>query len=336
MSTVKDKIRAVSEGEVLCARRSEELFDAVFSGAVSEIELSAVLTAMKVRGEAPEEIAGAARSMRKAATPLTIGKNGHIDTCGTGGDHSFSFNISSAAAIVISAAGIPVAKHGNRSVSSRSGSADFLEALRIPIGFTGEAARDYYHEHGFVFMFAPNYHPAMKYAAPVRKALSVRTIFNYLGPITNPAFPKKQMIGVFSRNFLEKYARVVAGMGYERALIYSSEDGMDEVSPSAPTLVYEIEGGRISNFTINPGEFISPEEAASLPHHCTAAENASLFMEAISSPVPTALGKFIALNAALAMYTHGKGDIARHYHRALEIVHGGAAREKVNSLRGPV
>lgn len=333
MSTVKDKIRAVSEGKILCAERTEALFDAIFGGEVSEIELSAVLTAMKVRGESAAEITGAARSMRKFATRLDVTANGHMDTCGTGGDHSFSFNVSSAAAIAMSAAGVHVTKHGNRSVTSRSGSADFLEALGIPIGLTGDGARDYYGKNSFIFMFAPNYHPAMKYAAPVRKALGMRTIFNYLGPITNPAFPKRQMIGVFNRDFLDTYSSVVAELGYERALIYSSSDGMDEVSPLAPTSVREIEGSRVNEFTIEPGEYISPEEAASLPHHCTAAENADLFMDTISSAKATALGKFIALNTALGMHTMKKGDMGRYFSEALDLVHGGAVLRKLEELR---
>ena len=334
MSTVKDKIRAIGEGETLNAENAEELFDAIFGGGVSEIELASVLTAMKVRGESPAEIAGAARSMRKVVSRLEISANGHVDTCGTGGDHSSSFNVLSAAAIVMSAAGVPVTKHGNRSVTSRSGSADFLESLGVPIGLTGDAARDYYAKHGFVFMFAPNYHPAMKYAAPVRKALGMRTIFNYLGPITNPAFPGKQMIGVFSPGILEKYASVVSELGYERALVYSSSDGMDEVSPSAATTVCDIEGRDVSRFTIEPGEYITPGEAASLPRDRTSAENAELFIETISSPAPTALGKFIALNTALGMRMAKKGDIGRYYAEALETVHGGAALRKVRELRG--
>lgn len=333
MGTVKNKIRAIGEGEVLCAERSEALFDAIFGGEVSEIELASVLTALKVRGESPAEIAGAARSMRKFVTRLDLEENSHVDTCGTGGDHSFSFNVSSAAAIVMSAAGARVTKHGNRSVTSRSGSADFLEALGIPIGLTNAEARDYFGKKGFIFMFAPNYHPAMKYAAPVRKALGMRTIFNYLGPITNPAFPKRQMIGVFSTDFLETYTSVVAELGYERALVYSSSDGMDEVSPAAATIVCEIEGARVQRTIIEPGDYITKEEAASLPHHMTSGENADLFMETISSGRPTALGKFIALNTALGMYTVKKGDMRRYFDEALEVVHGGAALRKVNELR---
>ncbi len=333
MTTVQNTIRALTDGEKLSAESSEEFFDAVFSGEASEVELAAVLAAMRVRGETSDEIAGAARSMRKAAAKFEAGQRGHIDTCGTGGDHSHSFNVSSAAALVSCAAGIPVVKHGNRSVTSKSGSADFIEALGIPISLCKEEACEYFRRHGFIFLFAPLFHPAMKYAAPVRRALAVRTIFNYLGPLTNPSFPSRQMIGVYSTEFLEKYANAAIALGYERVLIYSSQDGMDEVSPSAPTIVYEIEDGKTSVFSIHPDEFISREEAESLPRGCSATENARNFIDVISSGKETALGKFIALNSALGMYMHKKGDLKKYYRNAHEIVLEKTLLKKVEELR---
>lgn len=333
MNTVQKTIRALTDGERLSAESSEEFFDAVFNGETSEVELAAVLAAMRVRGETSDEITGAARSMRKAAAKFDAGQRDHIDTCGTGGDHSQSFNVSSAAAIVNCAAGIPVVKHGNRSVTSKSGSADFIEALGLPITLTGDNASAYFRRHGFVFLFAPLYHPAMKYAAPVRKALSVRTIFNYLGPLTNPSFPARQMIGVYSTEFLEKYACAAASLGYERVLIYSSEDGMDEVSPSARTVVYEVEGKKISSFSIDPQEFISPSEAESIPRGCSAAENVCNFIDAISAKKETPLGKFIALNSALGMYAREKGNFRDCYKKARDILLSGAVLQKVEELR---
>lgn len=333
MTTVQKTIRALADGEKLSAESSEEFFDAVFSGGTSDVELAAVLMAMRVRGETSDEITGAARSMRKAAVKFDARECDHIDTCGTGGDYSQSFNVSSAAALVNCAAGIPVVKHGNRSVTSKSGSADFFEALGLPISLTGEEACEYYKRHQFIFLFAPLYHTAMKYAAAVRKALAVRTIFNYLGPLTNPSFPSKQMIGVYSVDFLEKYANTAMALGFERVLIYSSQDGMDEVSPSAPTTVYEVENGKMSVFSIHPEEFISHNEAGSIPRGCSAAENARNFVDVISSGQETALGKFIALNSALGMYAHKKGDFREYYQNAREIILGGTLLKKVEDLR---
>ncbi len=333
MNAIKDNIRTICEGDELCAERSERLFDAVFNGEVSEVELAAVLAAMKIRGETSNEIRGAARSMRKVVTRLPLEENGHLDTCGTGGDHSHSFNLSTAAAIVMSAMGFKVAKHGNRSVTSKSGSADFLEAMGIPIHLEGGEALGYYRRHGFIFMFAPNYHPAMKYAAPVRRALGMRTIFNYLGPITNPAFPAKQMIGVFSRDFLEKYSRVVGDMGYERVLVYSSGDGMDEVSPVSPTLVLEIEGTSINRFTVEPEMFMSAADADNIPHHLDAAGNARAFMDTVESRVETPLGRLVAMNTALGMYTKEKGDFGRYYSDALGCLHDGTVLKKIGEMK---
>ncbi len=336
MTTVQKTIRALTDGEKLSAESAEEFFDAVFNGETSEVELAAVLAAMRVRGESPDEITGAARSMRKAAAKFDAGTCDHIDTCGTGGDNSHSFNVSSAAALVNCVAGIPVVKHGNRSVTSKSGSADFIEALGIPISLTGDDAREYFRRHGFVFLFAPLYHPAMKYAAPVRKALAVRTIFNFLGPLTNPSFPERQMIGVYSAEFLEKYANAAMALGYERVLIYSSKDGMDEVSPAAPTVVYEVEGDHITKLIINPEGFISPQEAERIPRGCDASGNVRNFVEAISSRKETPLGKFIALNSALGMYARKKGDFKEYYKTASEIILSGEVLKKVEELRNGV
>ena len=333
MNAIKDNIRTIFAGDELCSEKSEELFDAVFEGNVSEVELAAVLAAMKIRGESPDEIRGAAHSMRKVVTRLTLEENGHLDTCGTGGDHSHSFNLSTASAIVMSAMGYKVAKHGNRSVTSKSGSADFLEAMGIPIQLTGDDALKYYQRNGFIFMFAPNYHPAMKYAAPVRRALGMRTIFNYLGPVTNPAFPGKQMIGVFNRDFLEKYSRVVKDMGYERVLVYSSADGMDEVSPVSPTLVLEIEGKSVERFTIDPGLYISAPDAERIPNHLDAEGNARVFMDTIASRETTPLGKLVAMNTALAMYTKEKGDFRSYYSDALGCLHDGTVLNKVEEMK---
>jgi len=290
--------------------------------------------AMKIRREQPDEIIGAVRSMRKYAVNPGLEDQTVFDTCGTGGDNSYSFNISTSVAIILNAMGYSIAKHGNRSVSSKSGSADFLEALHIPINLSGENSRKYFDKTRFLFMFAPDYHPAMKNAVPVRKELGVRTIFNFLGPLTNPSSPARQMTGVYHPDILPLYARAAAELSFEKIVLYSSSNGMDEVSPLYPTHVHEIQGTSISTFTIDPSGYISQQEAHSIPVNCSAMENAELFMETISSPGHTSLGKVLALNTALALYTLGLNDsIESNFNDALDAIHGGTVNTRLAMLR---
>lgn len=321
------------EGNELSMAQSEILFDSIFDGKISEVELAAVLAAMKVRKERPQEISGAIKSMRKFAVSLPITES-VFDTCGTGGDHSHSFNISSAVAIILNAMGYSIAKHGNRSVTSKSGSADFYEALNIPVNLSGQDAVRYFNKNKFIFLFAPNYHPAMKHAAPVRKQLGVRTIFNFLGPLTNPLNPKRQMIGVFHPSFLEVYAQAALPLGYERLVLYSSANGMDEVSPLHPTTITEITGTAINSFTINPETFITKDESQLLPHNLTPQENAQVFTQTIQSTTPTPLGKLLALNAALALYVLDYSpSMENNFASALECIHSGTVAQTLLKLQ---
>lgn len=334
-SIISRSISSVFNGEKLSADESESLFMHLFSGNISEVELSGLLIAMKLRGETSEEISGAARSMRKFSNRLDLGDDAIFDTCGTGGDNSHSFNISSSVALVLSSLGVPVAKHGNRSMSSKSGSMDFYEKLGLPVNLTGDDAVNYFKKHNFVFMAAPNYHPAMKYAAPVRKKLGTRTIFNYLGPLTNPAGTRRQAIGFFSPELLPLYAETARELSFDRVLIYSSEDGMDEVSPYAPTTVYEIDSGDMKSFSIDPGQFISSDEAAQIPKGLEAEDNANIFMDMLGKGEETPLAKLIALNSAVAMYAHdSKNGVKGSYEKALNAVTDGTVKRKVMELRG--
>ncbi|HDP79934.1 MAG TPA: anthranilate phosphoribosyltransferase [Spirochaetes bacterium] len=331
---IQNCIKELHEGVTLPEDRSLELFNAIFAGEVNEVRLASILTALSVRGETSQEIVGAALSMRSFATKLPISDNGFFDTCGTGGDHSHSFNISTAVALILCSMGVPMAKHGNRSMTSKSGSADFLEALGVPIGLSGDEAAAYFRRHGFIFLYAPNYHPAMKHAVPVRRALGVRTIFNFLGPLTNPLAPKRQVVGVFHPRHLPLYARAAACLPYERILVYSADSGMDEVSPVEPTHVVDVHGGTERSFSIDPDAYITPAEAAGLPFQNSAEENAAAFMETIMSAEPTPLGKLLALNTALALYAlNGEEGFARRYGRALDLVHSGQVARKVNEMR---
>lgn len=334
---IKSYIKTITEGNRLDDKKSEELFDAIFSGSVSEVELSALLIAMKIRKETPDEIVGAAISMRKFSEKPDIKDDNLFDTCGTGGDNSHSFNISSAVAIILNTLGVPIAKHGNRSVSSKSGSADFYEALKIPLSLKGADVSKYFKRNNFIFLFAPNYHPAMKFAAPVRKALGVRTIFNMLGPLTNPTAPKRQMIGIFHPEFLPLYSEAALKLPYEKIILYSGSSGMDEVSPFEPTLVYESNGKNMKQFAIHPDQYISTDEASKLPRDLTAEENAALFLETIQTGQPTPLGKLLALNTALALYTITDGsELKENYKRALDIIHSQAVYRKLMCLQEPV
>lgn len=330
-------LNSVFNGNSISSLQSEQLFEYLFSGRMSEIELSGMLMAMKLRGEKPEEISGAAKSMRKFCSRIDLGNSDIFDTCGTGGDNSGSFNISSSVAIILSALGIPIAKHGNRSVSGKSGSTDFYESLGIPVNLTGDDAVRYFNKNEFVFMAAPNYHPAMKYAVPVRKKLAVRTIFNYLGPLTNPAGTKKQAIGFFSPDLLELYAESALALSFERCVIYSSLDGMDEVSPVADTLVYEIESGTINKFSIRPGEYISNIEAASIPAHLSPDENGLLFIETVSSGRITPLARLLSLNSALSLYAYDSRNVIHEsYAKSLNAITDGTVHRKLKELRSEI
>ncbi len=327
-------LKTIYNGETLDAEKTEELFCAIFKGQVNEIELSALLMTMKTRGETAEEITGAARSMRKFSVKPEFNSETAFDTCGTGGDNSHSFNISTAVAIILNAMGYDIAKHGNRSVSSKSGSADFLEALGIPITTTGAECKTYFGKNRFAFMFAPNYHPAMKYAVPIRKTLAVRTIFNYLGPLTNPAGTEKQIIGVFSPEILPLYSKALAELNYERVLLYSGEKGMDEVSPLNPTIIYDVRGSKIEEFRIHPEEFISADEAAQLPKNLNAAENAEVFLKMLNKKEPSPLSKTLALNTALALKVlKNNDDLKANFNETLDVIQSGQVLKKLESLK---
>lgn len=333
IKSVNTSLISLFNGGSIDSMMSERIFEHLFTGNLSEVELAGMLMAMKLRGETPDEISGAARSMRKFCKTLNLGTDLVFDTCGTGGDNSGSFNISTSTAIILSSMGVPVAKHGNRSVSGKSGSTDFLEALGIPVNLKDNDAIDYYRKHNFIYMAAPDYHPAMKFAVPVRKQLGVRTIFNYLGPLTNPAGAKRQAIGFFSHELLETYAQTAIQLDYERVILYSSYDGMDEVSPYDKTLVYEIQNGISRTFTIDPAEYISPDEADTIPSHLDPQENAALFIDTVSAGKETPLAKLLALNSALALFAYDeKTNIDDNYHLIITKIISGDVYRKLRSL----
>jgi anthranilate phosphoribosyltransferase len=231
-----------------------ECMKEIMEGRATEAQVAAFLTALRIKGETVEEITGAARIMREKAATIRA-PEGVLDTCGTGGDMAHTFNISTAAAVVTAAAGVPVAKHGNRSVSSKSGSADVLEALGVRIDLPPEKVERSLYETGFGFLFAPLFHPSMKYAVGPRKDIGIRTIFNILGPLTNPAGAKRQLLGVFADRLTDTLAEVLGSLGAEDIMVVHGEDGLDEITISDGTKVSRWKGGRVETFYITPEDF---------------------------------------------------------------------------------
>ncbi len=330
----KQVLSALFEGKSISEQDSEFIFGEIFSGNLSDIELSAMLIALKMKGETPEEISGAAKSMRKFCNKIDVDSRAVFDNCGTGGDSSGMMNISSSVSIILSSLGIPVAKHGNRSVSGKSGSTDFMEAIGIPADLKGTEAEKYFMDKDYIYMAAPNYHPAMKYAVPIRKELATRTIFNYLGPLTNPAGTKRQAIGLFSPELLDKYSQTARNLDFERVIVYSGMDGMDEVSPFEKTMACEIQNGEIRKFKIDPAGFIGTSEASAIPMHLSPQENAELFTETISSGKVTGVSKLLAMNSALALYAYDENsDLKENYERSLAAMTDGTVKSKIDSLK---
>jgi anthranilate phosphoribosyltransferase len=235
----------------LSADQTAEVLGEIMNGEVSETQIAGFLIALRTKGETVQELAGLARTMRALATHVPVDRDDLLDTAGTGGGRS-TFNVSTTAALIAAGAGCAVAKHGNRSATSRSGSADLLEALGARIDLAPEGVARCIEEAGFGFMFAPAHHQATRFVIPVRRELAVRTIFNLLGPLTNPAGARRQLIGVSDRRFLDTIAGALASLGVDRALVVASDDGLDEISASAPTSVVEVNGEEIRRFTLEP------------------------------------------------------------------------------------
>lgn len=305
-------------------------FNAILDGTVEEKEIEEALVLLADKGETEEEIAAAAKALLEHAVSLNHHFTSLLDIVGTGGDESHSFNISTAASIVCSLF-IPVAKHGNRAVSSRSGSADFLEALQIPIDLDTESAAKQLTEKNFVFLFAQKYHPAMKMVAPVRKRLARRTIFNLLGPLLNPASPSAQLIGVFSKDILKKYVRAVQALEIPNAIVVSSKDGLDEVSISDITYCMHKINGSVKAFEFDPKAFGIYAGRDAIKGY-EPEENARIMKETLQGQHPD-LVKAIAINAAFGLVAAGvENDIRPAFVLAKESIDNGKAFSKLMEL----
>ncbi len=297
-------------GEDLGREGARDLMHAVMGGRMTPALLAAHLVALRLKGETAAEITGFAEAMRTHAVAIPAGRPDLVDTCGTGGDRSGTFNISTAAALVAAALGAGVAKHGNRAVSSRSGSADVLEALGVVIDLQPEQVGRLIDTVGVGFLFAPRLHPAMKHAMPVRRELGVRTVFNLLGPLTNPAGVRRQVMGVYDPGLCEPVCRALGELGAERAFVVHGHGGLDEVSPCGPTRVAELRGSTVRMYEFMPQEAgLDPVPLASLAGG-TAAENAALIREIFGGGRPRAAAAVI-LNAAFAAVAGGVAADAR-------------------------
>lgn len=321
------------DGGTLDRAEARALMGLLMDGGTTAARTAAVLTALRTRGETVDEITGFAEVMRERAARVRLARADAVDTCGTGGDGAGTFNISTAAALVAAGAGAAVAKHGNRAVSSRSGSADVLEVLGVPVGLDPDAAGRLVDEVGLGFLFAPAHHPAMRHVMPVRRDLGVRTVFNVLGPLTNPAGVRRQVVGVFRADLCETLARVLAALGSERAYVVHGRDGLDEVSLAAPTLVAELRDGDVSMSEVAPEDFgLRRCDAADLAGGEPAA-NARL-IETILDGAAGPRTDAVLLNAGFALAAAGLADTpADGVARAREALAAGGPRRVLADLR---
>ncbi|MBI5328784.1 MAG: anthranilate phosphoribosyltransferase [Deltaproteobacteria bacterium] len=252
---IKEAISKIVKNQDLTESEMIEIMNEIMTGAASPGQIGAFITALRIKGETVDEITGAAKVMREKATKIEVKGKKVVDTCGTGGDESMTFNISTAAAFVAAGAGLTIAKHGNRSVSSRSGSADVLKALGVNIEAEVARVEECINEIGVGFLFAPMLHGAMKYAAPVRREIGIRTIFNILGPLTNPAGARCQVIGVYDDSLTDILGKVLSNLGAEHAFVVRGEDGLDEITLTAETKVTELKDGKLRTYHIKPEDF---------------------------------------------------------------------------------
>jgi anthranilate phosphoribosyltransferase len=326
--TLTRAIDTLASGRDLSAEETAAVLAEIMEGNVSETQIAGFLIALRTKGETVGELTGLARTMRELAAKVRTERHDLVDTAGTGGGAS-TFNVSTTAALIAAGAGCAVAKHGNRSATSRSGSADLLEALGARIDLGPEQVAACIEETGFGFMFAPAHHQATRFVIPVRRELAVRTIFNLLGPLTNPAGARRQLIGVSDPAFLERMAGALARLGVDRALLVSSEDGLDEVSARAPTHVFEVNGEEIDSYVLTPQD-VGLEPADDEPGGGTPEENAALTRAILAGsnekrgPAP---GQALAaINAGAAIYAAGRVEtIAEGVEAAREALHEGHA-----------
>jgi anthranilate phosphoribosyltransferase len=331
--TPQEALTRVIEHREIFREEMLSLMRSIMSGEVSPALIAAIITGLRVKKETIGEISAAAEVMREFAAQVPVPDDPRlIDTCGTGGDGAHSFNISTAAMFVAAAAGAKIAKHGGRSVSSKSGSADVLEALGANINLEPERVARSIAEVGVGFMFAPNHHRAMKHAAPVRKELGVKTIFNILGPLTNPAGARQQVMGVFHPDLVGIQARVLQRLGSRRVIIVHGLEGLDEISISGPTAVGELRDGAIREYTVSPGDFGLPVYAEMAIRVDGVEQSRAMLLAALENKEGAARD-IVALNAGASIYVAGLAEtLAAGVELARSVMASGAARRKLDSF----
>jgi anthranilate phosphoribosyltransferase len=325
-------IRAVTERRDLSREEMQSVMQTIMTGEATQAQIGGFLIGLRMKGETIDEITAAATVMRELATRVNVSGDHVVDIVGTGGDATSTFNISTASCFVVAAAGGKVAKHGNRSVSSKSGSADLLEAAGVNLDISPEQVAQCVNEVGVGFMFAPKHHGAMKHAIGPRREMGVRTIFNVLGPLTNPAGAPNQLLGVFSKDLVEPLAKVLANLGSHHVMVVHAEDGMDEISIGAPTFVAELKNGEVTTYTIQPEDFGMTRHDISLLKVEDANQSLAVIKDVLANKEGPA-HDIVVLNSGAALYVAGLADsLKAGVEKAGEIIASGAANLKLDEL----
>jgi len=330
---IKEAIAKVVAGTSLTEAEAEGVMREIMQGEATDAQIAAYITALRMKGETVEEITGSARVMREKAVHVKLDAPFQVDTCGTGGDMSHTFNISTTVAFVVAGAGVAVAKHGNRSVSSKSGSADVLQALGINIEMPAQRIEECLNEVGIAFLFAPMMHQAMKYAIGPRREIGIRTIFNLLGPLTNPAGVKAQIMGVYSANLTGLLAKALGNLGLTRAYVVHGMDGLDEITVADRTKVSEYKDGTVTDYFIHPSDFDLPMGKPEDLKGGDARENAAITLQVLKGQLGPRRD-IVLLNAAAGLTAAGKAkDFRDGILLAGEAIDSGAALQKLEQLR---
>ncbi len=329
---IKEAISYLVAGRSLTMEEAASVMEEIMGGEVTPAQFGAFVTALRLKGETADEIAGMAKTMRAKAIPVKVAMP-VVDTCGTGGDGSGTFNISTTAAFVVAGAGLKVAKHGNRAMSSHCGSADVLEALGVKIELTAEQVQKSLEKVGMGFMFAPAFHPAMKYAAAPRREIGIRTVFNILGPLTNPAGAQSQVLGVADGSLVTKLANVLKSLGCHHALVVHGEDGLDEITITSETRIGELKGENIEYYAISPEDFGLPQADPDSLKGGTAEENAAILRNILSGTITGPQRDVVLMNAAAALLAGDKVEtMQRGVELAREVIDSGKALGKLEQL----
>ena len=329
---IKEAIIKLSKKQDLAYAEAEAVMDEIMSGQATSVQMSSYLTALSLKGETIDEITASAAGMRAHCIKLLHNLD-VLEIVGTGGDGSNSFNISTTSSLVIAAGGVPVAKHGNRAASSKSGAADVLEALGVKITLTPERSAEILKKINICFLFAQNYHIAMKYVAPIRKELGIRTVFNILGPLSNPAGANMELMGVYDQSLVEPLAQVMANLGVNRGMVVYGQDSLDEISMCAPTSVCEIRDGKFTSYEITPEQFGYERCEKGALTGGTPAENAEITKAILKGEEKGSKRQAVCLNAGAALYIAGKAaSIEEGVKLAESLIDSGAALKKLEEF----